>query len=126
MLQRSASDSTTGQAVPTNFRAGFNNYFANTLGNQRDGLSLGTNNLAVSPSFVAGKSGNLRLKSTSPLINKGQTCSPGGVANPDADNNDRLFGPNVDIGAFERDASATSGLVLLGTNGPQHAARRCR
>jgi len=106
-----------GTAVATTFRAGFNNYFANALGNQRDGLSLGSNNLAVSPSFMAGKNGNLRLKATSPLINKGQTCSPGGTANPDADNNDRLAGPSVDIGAFETSAAATGGLVLLGTNG---------
>jgi hypothetical protein len=105
-----------GSAVATNLRAGFNNYFANSDGNQRDGLSLGSNNLAASPSFVAGKNGNLRLKANSPLINKGQTCSPGGVANPDADNLNRLFGSNVDIGAYERDATAVSGVVLLGTN----------
>jgi len=107
-----------GVAVPTNLRAGFNNYFANQDGNQRDGLSLGSNNLAVSPSFVAGKNGNLRLKPGSPLINKGQTCSPGGVATPDADNKDRLSGTSIDIGAFETNSTATQGLVLLGTNGP--------
>jgi hypothetical protein len=109
-----------GTAVPTAFRAGFNNYFANSMGNQRDGLSLGSNNLAASPSFVAGKNGNLRLKAGSPLINKGQVCSPGGVANPDADGNHRLFGTTVDIGAFERDGVAPTGLVLIGSNGPNN------
>ena len=48
-----------GSAVPTSFRAGFNNYFANTAGNQRDGLSLGSNNLTADPKFVNRAAGKL-------------------------------------------------------------------
>jgi hypothetical protein len=105
-----------GSAVPTSFRAGFNNYFANTSGNQRDGLSLGGNNLTADPKFVNRAAGKLKLTPGSALINKGQVCSPGGVANPDADNKHRLAGTSVDIGAFERNAVAPGG-VQVGTNG---------
>jgi hypothetical protein len=107
-----------GSAVATTFRAGFNNYFANASGNRRDGLSLGANNLSADPKFVDRANGNLRLKSTSKLINTGQVCSPGGVTNPDAANRGRLNGSSVDIGAYERGAGTINGLVFLGTSGP--------
>ena len=103
-----------GSAVPTNFRAGFNNYFANTMGNQRDGLSLGSSNLALNPRFVDAAAGDLRLKKVSGLINKGQVCSPGGISNPDAKNLNRLKGSTVDIGAYEQGSGSVSGSVIVG------------
>lgn len=108
---------TAGVAGSMVFRAGFNNYFANALGNSFDGLAKGPNNLAVDPKFNDRANGNLGLSSTFRLINKGQVCSPGGVADPDAAFNHRLFGKTVDIGAFERGAGQVTGVVMLGTGG---------
>ena len=109
---------TPGLAGTLTFRAGYNNYFANAGGNSFAGLSKGPNNLAVDPKFVNRTDGKLKLTPGSPLINKGQVCSPGGVADPDADGKHRLAGTSVDIGAFERDAVMPSGLVFVGSNGP--------
>jgi Ca2+-binding RTX toxin-like protein len=109
-----------GTAVPTKLRAGFNNYFANTSGNQFDGLSKGSSNLAVDPKFVSRSTGDLRLMKASGLINKGQVCSPGGVYTPDAKGTRRVFGSSVDIGAFEQGALANDGIAVLGTDGPDN------
>ena len=61
--------------------------------------------------------GNLALRPSSPVIDEGVTCSPGGVAGPDAAGNNRRFGPSVDMGAYEFGAGQP-GLVLVGTSGP--------
>jgi hypothetical protein len=99
------------------FRAGHNDFFANGDPNFLQGHSAGTGNLQVNPKFVGAGSGALALKATSPLIDRGLVCSPGGVANPDAAGHARLSGPSVDIGAFERGAASPTGEVLLGTAG---------
>ncbi len=98
--------------------AGFNDYYKNGFANFLGGRSAGSGNLAVGPKFVNVATGNLQLLATSPLINKGQVCSPGGVAEPDAAGNARLFGHSVDIGAYERGASPPTGIALVGTSGP--------
>ena len=107
---------TPGLAGTLAFRAGFNNYFANAFGNGFAGLPKGPGNLAVDPKFVDRANGNLKLTSTSGLLNKGQVCSPGGVANPEAANRHRVSGASVDIGAYERGAGTINGVVILGTN----------
>jgi Ca2+-binding RTX toxin-like protein len=61
--------------------------------------------------------GNLRLQASSPLIDRGVTCSRGGVAGPDAAQRSRIHGKSVDIGAFEFGAGP-AGEVIVGTNGP--------
>ena len=50
------------------------------------------------------------------MINKGQVCSPGGIANPDAKNLNRLNGSSVDIGAYEQGSGAVTGMILVGDN----------
>lgn len=97
--------------------AGYNDYYKNAFANFLGGRSAGTGNLAVGPKFVNVATGNLQLLATSPLINKGQVCSPGGVANLDAAGNGRLFGMSVDIGAYERGAGVPTGVALVGTSG---------
>jgi len=97
--------------------AGYNDVYANGLPNILDGRSAGSHNLAKSPKFVSPSFGDMRLSSTSPLLNVGQVCSPGGVAMPDASGHNRLYGASVDLGAYERGAGAP-GLALLGTSGP--------
>jgi Ca2+-binding RTX toxin-like protein len=67
---------------------------------------------------VHGATGGLALQATSPLIDAGQVCSPGGVAITDAAGHTRLAGPSVDMGAFERDAGPTTGVALVGGGGP--------
>ena len=58
------------------FRAGSNDYYANTVSNRYlDGQSLGSGNRHDNPRFVDRAAGDLRLKSTSPLIDKGVVCS---------------------------------------------------
>lgn len=100
------------------FRGGYNDTFGNGSANVYDGLPKGPGNLNVAPKFVNATIGDLRLKSASGLIDKGQVCSPGGVANPDAAGKTRLSGMSVDMGALERGAAAISGAVVLGTDGP--------
>lgn len=93
-------------------RGGFNNFFANGF----DGQSPGPGNLKVNPRYRDRADRDFRLRAGSPLIDKGLTCSPGGVANPDAAGRHRLKGPAVDIGAYERDAPRIDGVVRVGTN----------
>jgi hypothetical protein len=102
---------------PTEFtlRAGSNDYYALGQPNNFNGYPSGTSNLTVAPKYVAPATGDLRLKSTSPLINKGVVCSPGGVAKLDAAGNFRLAGPTVDMGAYERGAGPPTGIVFVGS-----------
>ena len=96
--------------------AGHNAFFAHG-GNSLDGRSLGTGTIVADPRYVAAGSGNLRLRASSPLVDTGLTCPPGGIATLDAAGRGRLAGPAVDIGAYERNAAAPSGVVRLGDGG---------
>jgi hypothetical protein len=100
-------------------RAGFNDYWAN---DQPDDLgvghSTGTGNLHVAPGFLDAGAGDLRLRPTSALIDRGVLCSPGGIGRLDAAGHHRLAGTSVDMGAYERGAGAPSGRVVLGGPGP--------
>ncbi|HXJ66937.1 MAG TPA: choice-of-anchor Q domain-containing protein [Actinomycetota bacterium] len=100
------------------FHAGHNDFFGNASPNFLEGHSAGPGNLAVNPQFVHASTGGLALRATSPLIDIGLVCSPGGVAIPDAAGNTRLAGPGVDMGAFERNAGPVTGVALVGTGGP--------
>jgi Ca2+-binding RTX toxin-like protein len=95
--------------------AGYNDFYRDAS-NFLSGYSAGTHNLHVAPAYVDAGSGNYRLRSTSPLTNAGMTCSPAGIAAPDAQGNDRVSGHRVDIGAYERGASQTSGQAFVGTS----------
>jgi Ca2+-binding RTX toxin-like protein len=112
-----AIDLESGQPGSLVFRAGFNDYFANGNPNRLDGQSEGTGNLTVDPRYADLSTKNFRLSSNSPLINAGFTCSPGGVANPDAAGKHRLSGRAVDLGAYENGGGTITGIVLLGTSG---------
>jgi Ca2+-binding RTX toxin-like protein len=100
------------------FHAGHNDFFANTGPNILEGHSPGSGNLAANPRFVHPSTGGLALQATSPLIDAGEVCPPGGVASPDAAGHFRLAGPSVDMGAFERDAGSPTGVALSGGGGP--------
>ena len=104
-------DSTINGALT--FRNGYNDFFA-TGSNDLDGQSLGSSNLSLNPRFVDRANGNLNLRSTSPLIDAGLVCTPGGIANPDAAGNHRLKGASVDIGAYEFGAAPPTGQIVLG------------
>lgn len=108
----------TGQPGTLTFRAGYNNYFGNKGSNLFDGQSAGPGNLKLDPRYANPSKRDFRLKADSPLIDKGLTCSPGGIANPDAAGRHRLAGKSVDMGAFERNGPAINGLVMLGDSGP--------
>jgi len=100
------------------FRAGHNDFFGNGQPNILEGHAIGPGNLALNPGFVAPATGGLALQATSPLIDAGQVCSPGGVAIPDAAGHTRLAGPSVDMGAFERDGGPVTGIAVVGSGGP--------
>lgn len=100
------------------FRAGFNDYRGNGEPNILEGHSAGPGNLALKPKFKNPANDDFRLLPTSPLIDKGQVCSPGGVAITDAAGHTRLKGVSVDMGAHERGAGAVTGEAFVG--GPNH------
>lgn len=102
------------------FHAGHNDFYANGTANHLDGHTLGSGNLHLAPTYVDRSVGNLRLRATSPLIDMGVVCPPGGEANPDAAGNTRLYGSSLDMGAFERGAGKPTGEVLVGTSGPDN------
>ncbi len=104
---------TTGPFVTD---GGSNDFFHNGQPSHLLGNSIGVN-LNAAPRFMNAANGNLRLADSSPLIDAGVTCSPAGVAGPDAAGLDRLAGPSVDIGAFEHGAGP-AGIVDVGTSGP--------
>jgi hypothetical protein len=108
-----------GEPGSMSVRAGYNAYYGNGsgLGGGFDGFSKGTHNQSANPRFVDRGSGDLRLRANSPLIDKGITCSPGGTGGRDASSKFRVAGSSVDIGAYERGAGSTSGVVRLGTSG---------
>jgi len=103
---------------PTTFAllSGSNDFYLNQQPSHTLGKSLGSN-LAVQPKYTNLATGDLTLRSISPVINRGSTCSPAGTADPDAAGHHRLAGPTVDLGAYEYGAVNPTGLVLLGTPG---------
>ena len=115
-IQNGALYLTSGAPGSLTFRAGYNDYYATGV-NSLDGQSKGSNNMSRDPRFVNRVAGNLKLMSSSPLIDKGQVCSPGGVAIQDASGNTRLRGASVDMGAYERGASTATGVARVGTSG---------
>jgi Ca2+-binding RTX toxin-like protein len=97
-------------------RAGYNAFWKNQQRNIWDGESPGDGNLTADPRFVDEPGGNLRLKAASPLVDAGLSCSPGGVANPDAGGNFRITRGTVDIGAFETESSLSDTPAVVGTD----------
>lgn len=93
---------------------GHNDFFHNGDPNQLAGHSAGSGNVSVSPRYVDEKHGNVKLSASSPVVNAGVVCSPGGVAMRDAAGNGRRFGSSVDLGAYERGAAAPTGVALVG------------
>ena len=59
------------------------------------------NLIGINPYFVDAENGDFRVPAGSPAINGGNNTPPGGLGEFDLDGEDRLFGPAVDIGAFE-------------------------
>jgi Ca2+-binding RTX toxin-like protein len=116
--RRSALSLDKGTPGTLIFRSGYNDFFANSAPNALDGLSLGPGNLGLDPRYVNRAARDFRLAANSPLINRGSTCSLGGAADPDAAGRHRLNGPAVDIGAFENGGPAITGVVRVGTDGP--------
>ena len=59
------------------------------------------NLIGIDPYFSNTENGDFRPLAGSPAINGGTNTPPGGLGEFDLGDEDRLFGPNVDIGAFE-------------------------
>jgi Ca2+-binding RTX toxin-like protein len=104
-------------ADPFGYRAGYNDFYGNGRASELLGHSQGVGNMHKAPGYVDPAHGNFRLKSTSPLINKGLVCTPGGVSNLDAAGRSRLVGPTVDIGAYEFGAGPETGRAFVGGTG---------
>ena len=73
------------------------------------------NLIGINPYFVDAENGDFRVLAGSPAINGGNNTPPGRLGEFDLDGEDRLFGPAVDIGAFERHlAERTQFLTQVG------------
>ena len=107
------TDRTAGTST---IRSGSNNVYRNSQ-SYYEGRGRGPGDLARDPRFVDLAGGDLRLRAGSPLIDRGVTCQPGGLANRDAAGRNRVAGKAIDIGAYERGAGAASGKVVMGTSG---------
>ena len=112
-----------GSSSATSLSLGFNDYWHNGGGDAVGVTSEGQDNLHVDPKYVDPTHGDLRLATHSPVVDEGQVCSPGGVANPDASGNARLHGTSVDMGAYERGSTAPTGVALARHQVGQHAVR---
>jgi hypothetical protein len=99
------------------FKAGANAFFRNGQTDFLGGRSLGKGNVRADPRFVDRARGDLRLRSSSPLVDRGIVCSPGGIANPDAAGRHRLAGRSTDIGAYEHLGPPVTGIVAVGGEG---------
>ena len=99
------------------YAGGYNDTFGNGRGSFFDGHSAGPANLHLDPRYRGAGARDYRLKSISPLIDKGLVCTPGGVSNLDAAGRSRLSGPTVDIGAHEFGAGPETGRAFVGTGG---------
>jgi hypothetical protein len=97
-------------------RAGYNAFWKNQQRNLWDGASPGDGNLTVDPRFVDEPGGDLRLRAASPLVDAGLSCSPGGIANPDAGGHFRITQGTVDIGAFETESFPSDTPATVGTD----------
>ncbi len=76
--------------------------------------------LNLNPVYANAAAGDLRLQSSSPLIDAGADAPTGGTSTLDADGNARLLGLHVDLGAYESRLSViqvptlqATGLALL-------------
>lgn len=98
------------------FNADYNDFYDISLGNHLGGFSLGSENLHLPPKFVDEPAGKLALKASSPLIDRGLTCTPAGQAGPDIAGNNRRAGKSVDIGAYEHGAGEPGLIVIGGSN----------
>jgi hypothetical protein len=99
---------------------GYNDYFQLKFGDGVFGRTAGSHNLHKDPKFLDAAHEDLRLRASSPLIDAGQVCSPGGVANVDAAGHGRLHGSSVDLGGYERGAGPPTGIAFVGTSGADH------
>ena len=103
------------------FRAGYNDFFANTSrndpwpGSQPDpAICTSTHDSSTARPATCG-SRRRRRSST------GARCAPqAGSAKPDAAGRARLAGPSVDMGAYERGAGGPKGVIRLGGGGPEY------
>jgi hypothetical protein len=73
--------------------------------------SAGSGNFSRDPQFAAGLL-NLRLRSSSPLVNAGDNAPAGGIGDYDVTGARRLQGAGVDIGAYESDVLFFHGFEL--------------
>jgi hypothetical protein len=106
----------TTSGPPPTVNVGYNDYYSDA-GGASSGVGQGRTAFRANPRFVDSVGGNYRLAADSPVIDAGLVCSPGGLANPDADGHGRLHGSAVDLGAYEFGAGAP-GMVRVGTTGP--------
>ncbi|RZJ65763.1 MAG: hypothetical protein EOO45_16530, partial [Flavobacterium sp.] len=84
---------------------GFDNYFGNLLEFRNcivEGGNTENNNLNTNPQFNNAAMGDFSLQPASPAINAGDTSYfPVAATNLDVTGNPRVYGSNIDIGAYE-------------------------
>ena len=72
---------------------------------------VGSNNIASDPIFVDFAAGNLRLQAISPALNAGSNAFASSITG-DLDNNQRVFGSAVDMGAYELQSAAQAPVYI--------------
>ena len=70
---------------------------------------MGVGNTTANPQFANALVGNFRLKNTSPCLNAGNNFYA--VGSTDLDGRARIFGPRVDMGAYEFQSTAVNDLI---------------
>jgi hypothetical protein len=101
----------------------YNLYWDSTDGNDFGDYPSGGHDIEQDPAFADQDGGDYRPSGTSPLINGGLVCNPGGLLRRDADSHVRFLnrpsvGPTVDIGAYEAGSiSPPPGKMVLAKNG---------
>ncbi len=103
-------------AGTTSLRSGYNNTYRNTLTDYYQDRGRGAGDIHKDPRFVDLADGDLRLRASSPLVDRGKVCQPGGLVIRDAAGRHRLAGSSIDIGAFERGGRSGGGKVVMGTS----------
>ena len=87
------------------------------------GIDVG-NNIDSDPLFIMNtdtthlpnSTGDLRLLTCSPAVNVGKDTTGLGLGQVDLDDNPRIFGPAIDMGAFELQSILLGDLVVINTN----------
>jgi Ca2+-binding RTX toxin-like protein len=96
---------------------GFNDLFGGPA-SEFGGYAKGPGTVSVSPRYVNAAAADYQLRPHSPVLGKGEICTPGGLSRSDAAGKYRITGRSLDLGAYELGAGGVpKGSNIFGTAG---------